>query len=264
MVKIGHARFSEKGNAEGKRGDQTGKEVSITDWYDGGWTCVYRPQKREVAENIAATMESACNNDYIGYGQSDRLSLMRAAEQCEFVLSNITEYVNCDCSSLVAVCCNAAGVGVPFSMTTRSEDISLMGTGEFLRLKDSRYTAKYDYLRRGDILRKNGHTCIVLSNGKNYDENYELHNIPVISADNKSEDFRGIYKTDTDLYLRIGAGASYAAVTVIKPEYKIYNYGYYSYDKNNKVWLYVDVYIGGNKYTGFCSYKFLVKCEDIK
>lgn len=258
MVKIGHARFSEKGNAEGKRGDQTGKEVSITDWYDGTWNCVYRPQSDEDAENIAATMESACDNDNIGYGQEDRLTLMKAAEQCDFILSEISEPVNCDCSSLVAVCCNAAGIAVPFSMTTRSEDISLMGTGKFIRLKDKHYTSMSDYLKRGDILKKNGHTCIVLSNGSKYTDSFEVHNIPLIYADNKNEDFAGIYYPNTDLYLRMGAGAGYQAITVIKPSQKVYSYGYYSYDDKGKVWLFVDTYKDSKKLTGFCSYKFLV------
>ena len=115
MVKIGHARFSEKGNAEGKRGDQTGNEVAVTDWYDGTWQAVYRPQSDNTAFIIANTMEAATKNNNIGYGQSDRLTLMKAAEQCNFDLSKITEPVNCDCSSLVAVCCNTAGVGVPFN-----------------------------------------------------------------------------------------------------------------------------------------------------
>lgn len=264
MVKIGHARFSEKGNAEGKRGDQTGNEVSITDWYDGTWLAVYRAQKESVAVIIAATMEEATANNNIGYGQSDRLTLMKAAEQCDFNLSEISEPVNCDCSSLVAVCCNAAGIGVPFSMTTRSMDVSLMGTGQFIRLKDSRYLKNPDYLKRGDILRKNGHTVIVLSNGSKYNAEYEVHNIPTIYADNKNDDLRGIYETTTELYLRNGAGAGFQAVSVMKHKQRVFCYGNFSYDSNGKVWVYVDSYVDGKKLTGFCSYKHLVKVGDIK
>ena len=264
MVKIGHARFSEKGNAEGKRGDQTGKEGSVTEWYDGTWTAVYRPQSNADAEKIAETMEAACSNDNIGYGQSDRLTLMKAAEQSNFHLEDITEPVNCDCSSLVAVCVNSAHIAVPFSMTTHNMDIALMGTGAFIRLKDSRYTKVCDYLKRGDILKKNGHTCIVLSNGSKFTEAYEIHNIPAVYADNKNDDFKGIYEPNTDLYLRAGAGAGFQAVTVIKCGQKAYNYGHYSYDENGKVWLYVDTYKDNKKITGFCSYKFLVKVGDIE
>ena len=264
MVKIGHARYSEKGNAEGKKGDQTGNEVSVSDWYDGSWIAVYRPQRDTVAFRIANTMQIATENNNIGYGQTDRLSLMKAAEQCNFELEKISEPVNCDCSSLVAVCCNAAGVGVPFSMTTRSMDISLMGTGEFIRLKDNRYLKNPDYLKRGDILRKNGHTCIVLSNGSKYTDEYEVHSNPVIYADNKNEDLRGVYETNTELYLRMGAGAGYAAVSVLACGQRVFCYGNYSYDANGKVWVYVDTYKDGKKMTGFCSYKFLVKTGDIK
>lgn len=264
MVKIGHARFSEKGNAEGKRGDQTGNEVSVTDWYDGSWLAVYRPQKDTVAFLIANTMQAATENNNIGYGQSDRLTLMKAAEQCNFDLSKITEQVNCDCSSLVAVCCNAAGVGVPFSMSTRSMDISLMGTGGFIRLKDSRYLKTPDYLKRGDILRKNGHTCVVLTNGSKFTDEYEIHSNPVIYADNKNEDLRGVYETITELYLRLGPGHGFQAVSIMEYNQRVFCYGNYSYDANGKVWLYVDTYKDGKKLTGFCSYKFLVKTGDIK
>lgn len=264
MVKIGHARYSEKGNAEGKKGDQTGNEVSVSEWYDGNWVSVYRPQRDTVAFRIANTMQAATENDNIGYGQSDRLSLMKAAEQCNFELEKISEPVNCDCSSLVAVCCNAAGVGVPFSMTTRSMDISLMGTGEFIRLKDSRYLKTPDYLKRGDILRKNGHTCVVLTNGSKYTDEYEIHSNPVIYADNKNEDLRGVYETNTELYLRLGAGQGFQAVSILGHNQRVFCYGNYSYDANGKVWLYVDTYKDGKKLTGFCSYKFLVKTGDIK
>lgn len=264
MVKIGHARFSEKGNAEGKKGDQTGQEVSVTDWYDGTWKSVYRPQNDTDAEIIARTMEDACRNDNIGYGQDDRLSLKVAAEQAEFCLSSITEPVNCDCSSLVAVCCNAARIAVPFSMTTRSMDAALMGTGKFIRLRDSRYTSSDKYLKRGDILRKEGHTCIVLSNGEKYTESYEVHNNVPIYADEKTDTIKGIYETATDLYLRCGAGASYQAVCVMPYKHRVYCYGYYSYDSNGKMWYFVNCYIDGKKLTGFCSSKFLCYVEEIK
>lgn len=257
MTKIGHARFSEKGNAEGKKGDQTKQEVSITDWYDGTWACVYRPQSDTDAEMIARTMESACRNDNIGYGQGDRLTLMKAAEQCEFCLDDINEPVNCDCSSLVAVCCNAARIAVPFSMTTKSMDTALMGTGKFIRLKDSRYTSNDKYLKRGDILRKQGHTCIALSNGSKYTDSYEVHNNVQIYADNKNDDIKGIYETVTDLYLRIGPGAGYQAVCVMPFKHRVFCYGFYSYDANGKTWYFVDCYIDGKKLTGFCSSKFL-------
>ena len=149
-------------------------------------------------------------------------------------------------------------------MTTRSMDISLMGTGEFIRLKDSRYLKTPDYLKRGDILRKNGHTCVVLTNGSKYTDEYEIHSSPVIYADNKNEDLRGVYETNTELYLRLGAGQGYQAVSILGHNQRVFCYGNYSYDANGKVWLYVDTYKDGKKLTGFCSYKFLVKTGDIK
>ena len=263
MVKIGHARFSEKGNAEGKRGDQTGKEVSISDWYDGSWTTVFRPVSDEKAELIARTMEDACANDCIGYGQEDRLTLMKAAEQCEFCLSDITEEVNCDCSSLVAVCCNAAGIAVPFSMTTGNEDSCLMGTGQFIRLKTNRYITTDKYLKRGDILRKSGHTCIALTNGENFNAAFEVHNAVTIYADNKNPDFSGTYYVPTDLYIREGAGQGYRAIGIVPYQGTVYCYGYYSYDDAGKVWYFVDYYKDGKKLTGFVSSKYCYRTGDV-
>lgn len=264
MVKIGHARYSEKGTAEGARGDQTGKEVSVSNWYDGNWTAVYRPQSDEKAEAIAAFIEAVCDNDNIGYGQSDRLTLKAAAEQCFYNVKEITERVNCDCSSLVAVACNAVGIKVPFSMTTSVEDTCLMSTGEFIRLKDSRYTKKMDYLKRGDILRKNGHTAVVLSNGDKYTASYEVHNKPAIYADSKNADLAGVWQAETDVYLREGAGVTFKAVSVIPMGKDCYNYGYYSIDSRGVVWLFVDFYRDHVKITGFVNSNYLEKIGELK
>ena len=53
-VKIGHARIDENGRAKnGKAGDQTKKEVMISDWYDGNWHTVFRAKNSKQAEKIA-------------------------------------------------------------------------------------------------------------------------------------------------------------------------------------------------------------------
>ena len=60
MVKIGHARISERGTVEGTAGDQTTHEVEVSNWYSGGWQAVFRPNDPDRAEIIAKACECAC------------------------------------------------------------------------------------------------------------------------------------------------------------------------------------------------------------
>ena len=119
------------------------------------------------AEKIAKTMEQACANDKIGYDQYQRTTLYVQAKANNWDLSRITTACECDCSSLVAVCVNAAGISVSKDIYTGNEKAVLSGTGKFDVYTSSQYTARDSYLKRGDILLGNGHTAIVLSNGSN-------------------------------------------------------------------------------------------------
>lgn len=170
-VKIGHASIDERGKASGgMAGDQTGKEVCTRDWYDKGWNKLIRPKSSEVAEKIARAMEQAAANDKIGYDQSQRTTLYVQAKNEGWNLSKITTDCECDCSSLVAVCVNAAGIGVSKDIYTGNEAAALKNTGEFDILTDKKYLIGNTCLKRGDILLKEGsHTAVVLSNGSGAD-----------------------------------------------------------------------------------------------
>ena len=166
-VTIGHASIDENGKARGgAAGDQTGKEVCTRSWYAKGWNKVIRPKKASVAEKIAAAMEAACKNNNIGYDQNQRTTLYSQASAKNWNIAAITVKCECDCSSLVAVCVNAAGVKVSKDIYTGNEAAALKNTGEFEILTDSKYLTKDNYLKRGDILLCEGsHTAIALSNG---------------------------------------------------------------------------------------------------
>jgi LysM repeat protein len=165
-VRIGHASIDENGKASGgAAGDQTGKEVCTRDWYSKPWTAVIRPNDSKIAEKIAKAMEQACANDKIGYDQSQRTTLYTQAKACGWDLSKITTACETDCSALVAVCVNAAGVSVSKDIYTGNELNALKATGEFTVYSTSQYTGSSDYLKRGDVLLASGHTAIVLSNG---------------------------------------------------------------------------------------------------
>ena len=165
MVLIGSARSS-YGNTT--PGDQhNGLEVSTQEWYlhSKGWVLL-RATSAAVREKIAVAMERACANNNIGYSQPTRNTLYNNVKPFGFDPAKTTKAVNTDCSALVRVCVNFAGITVG-DFITSNEVSTLMATGAFDKFTDSKYTTKPDYLMRGDILvtKTKGHTVVVLSNG---------------------------------------------------------------------------------------------------
>jgi len=171
-VYIGNAVGDEHGKARGgEPGNQTGKELRIQPWYKNskGWR-VFRPLSAEVAQKLADNMRAACNNPAIGYDQSQRNTLWKAAEPLGFDCSKVTTPCECDCSSLVRVCLAYAGI-VLRDFNTASEPERLINSGQFEELTDIEVTDTPYYLRTGDVLvtAVKGHTCVVLNNGERVD-----------------------------------------------------------------------------------------------
>ena len=164
-VLIGSARSS-YGNTS--PGDQNGgREVSTENWYQHskGWV-VIRAKDAAAREKIAIAMERACANNNIGYSQPTRNTLYSNVKPFGFDPARTTKKVNTDCSALVRVCVNFAGIAVG-DFITSTEVSKLMATGAFEKLTDDKHCKRDDYLLRGDILvtRTKGHTVVVLSNG---------------------------------------------------------------------------------------------------
>lgn len=167
-VIIGSARIDEHNKATGgKYGDQTGWEVATEDWYphSKGWV-VLRAKNPDKREWLAVAMEQACANDLIGYDQDYRNSLYNAARDVGFCPAKVSKACDCDCSSLVRVCCLYAEINCP-DFYTGNEVAVLELTDQFEKLTDAKYTESPDYLMRGDILvtKTQGHTAIVLTDG---------------------------------------------------------------------------------------------------
>ena len=260
-VLIGHARISEKGTIEGVAGDQTGHEVEVSEWYSGGWLAVYRPNNETDAERIASTCEACCRNDKIGYNQNERLTLYTEAVKHAYRINEITVPCNTDCSALVSVCVNAAGISVSREMTTRNEDTVLMGTGRFTRLQANKFLNESGNLKRGDILRKSGHTAIVVQGGANPEAPVKNHTS--IYADFLNREYSGKYEAKTDVYMREGGALTYRTMCVVYEGNPVYCYGYYSIDDRCINWLYCEYALNGIIYTGFVSSNCLVKVGDI-
>ena len=177
MVKIGQASRDERGRySGGTAGDQDGKEVAIRGWYNRPWNKLLRAKKATAREKIAKAMEDACANNSIGYDQGQRTTLYKLCRANGFNISAINEPCETDCSALVAVCVNAAGVYVSGDIYTGNEAAALMATGEFELLTEPKYLVSDEYVKRGDILLYEfHHTAVVLENGSKVKTNIPLN-----------------------------------------------------------------------------------------
>lgn len=171
-ILIGHASIDENGKASGgQAGDQTKKEVYTRSYYlhNKGWYLL-RPKNITHANAIAEAMLRACNNDNIGYDQSNRLGVITYG-------TNSTVKTECDCSSLVRQCVKE-GTGVDAgNFTTATEKSMLLATGLF---ENAVAVTSSTIMYNGDILitKTKGHTVIVVSgNPRNSSSNNINQNI---------------------------------------------------------------------------------------
>ncbi len=160
-VIIGSARHDEHGNcySGGKTGDQTGQEVSTQKFYNHskGWN-VLRAKDNKVAEKLAEAMKIACDNNNIGYDQSERYGVIKHG-------INTKVKTECDCSSLVRACIIYASGKDVGDFNTSNERSVILKSGLF---KDVGSYKQGDTLYNGDILvtRTKGHTVIVVGGAK--------------------------------------------------------------------------------------------------
>lgn len=170
MVTIAHASKNEMGDyLKGHRGDQTGLEVCIRQWYNRPWNCVIRFIDPDMREKCAYAMERACANDNWGYSQADRNSGLEACRHLGYDPGLVKVPVNTDCSALVTVACIYAGIAecalVKYGncATTSTLKNRLKATGEVEIFETTDYTNRTDKLLRGDILLAEGHHVAVVN-----------------------------------------------------------------------------------------------------
>ena len=181
-VKLASSSKDENGRyTGGQKGDQTGQEVHILNWYSNGWDRVLRPKNQTLAENIARAAEAGCANDNIGYSQGARNTLYIEAQKVGLDLSKITTPCDCDCSSFVSICCICAGLSPNIfyaggnMCTTWTLQQACERTGQFIVYSNNQYTQTKDYLQRGDILlNTSSHATIVLSDGDKVERKVEI------------------------------------------------------------------------------------------
>ena len=173
-VTLGHAVSDENGNSKGgKPGDQkqnkdnTKGEVLFQDYYISGndkWDFVARCKDPYMRNRIAEDMIYAVRNGNIGYNQDKRTTLYDAAKKFNFNCEDVTTPVDCDCSSLVTVCANYAGIPIPRDVCTANMAITYGDTKLFDLYTSDSYTKSSDKLKVGDILVRAGHHTAVVVN----------------------------------------------------------------------------------------------------
>ena len=172
-INIGHAASDERKKVKGgQAGDQSGSEVCIRKWYDGGWQFVIRFTDPKMAEIAAKTCEAGCKNKAIGYDQSQRNNLYYRAKEVNYDLSKIKTKCECDCSAFMCVCAMAAGVNPKYLYIdgvlrrTKNMRAAFKKIPGVKILTAKKYLTSDKYLKRGDILvREHKHTVMALANG---------------------------------------------------------------------------------------------------
>lgn len=143
-------------------GDQSGKEVKISEYYEFGqrWVIRFRSKKRGRKAAVATKMLARNNN--IGYNQSNRKSLYTQCELINWDMDKIYQIKPCDCDcSLLAVCAINFAYGkslLPYTLTTHSfPNIVNRYRSKFKRADKSIKSQKF---HKGDFVGKTGHVII--------------------------------------------------------------------------------------------------------
>lgn len=162
-VIIGSARIDENGSINGRKGDQTGREVAEEEYYRHkyDWDAM-RCIDPNRALMMSYDMASMCNNPNYGYSQSDRYSGLYEAKKVGYDTAKVDTPCNIDCSSGVRTCLAYAGYDVGDFYTGNEYDV-IMSTGAFEDVTDQFDHDTGEGLYSGDILvsKKKGHTVIV-------------------------------------------------------------------------------------------------------
>lgn len=152
-VLCGWASIDERGKASGgAAGDQTGREVKTGPWYYFGQSVVIRPKDRAKGQKMASIMRKLCNNDNIGYDQSQRTTLWAEMSRVGWNPEKVTKKCEVDCSALIAVVCKAAGYNISPDVWTGNLRSALTKTKKYDVLTSDYYAKKSTGLRAGDII----------------------------------------------------------------------------------------------------------------
>ena len=173
-MSVSNCSIDERGKATGgKDGDNNGKEWRVRSWYSYPWNVVLRYPDEEAANLFAAMGEAAAKNDNMGYNQNKRMTFWNNLKEVGYKPELIKTPCAADCSA--GTCSIIKGAGYRLNNTKLQSLTASSYTGNmknrlkaigFQVLTDSKYLTSDKYLKRGDILLKEGkHTCINLTDG---------------------------------------------------------------------------------------------------
>lgn len=169
------ASISEKGTANGIKGDQTKKEVKIGNYYNFGQNEFLRPRDAEVGKKMAIAAARIAENDYIGYGQIDRNTAYNEFCKLKWDINRIKEIkvkCNIDCSELALCAVNFAlgYAALPHTLYTGNIKVVLLAlkNKEKKHVFDCLKNLKEKDLKAGDLPLKAGHHIIVVIGSTDY------------------------------------------------------------------------------------------------
>ena len=253
MSRIGHASINELGRTSGgKAGDNNGREVCFSTLPKKNWSFMLRAKDKNVAEKIAKYCEDGCRNDHIGYSQPRRNTLRTQAKLVGMDLSRIINDCECDCSSFVSVCCECAGIPIPYNNnnapTTSTIKSAFMNTGYFDLYTDSKYLQDDKYLKRGDIINAIGsHVVIILEDGicADISQVQTIPNTPIKAIDLSKykviTDYKAMAQQIKYVFIRVGFRSSSSGKIIEDDSFKKHienclangmNVGVYFYDQS--------------------------------
>lgn len=108
-IRIGQASLGETGGRGQKPGNQTGRELNFSYWYNGSWLGILRFKDPAMSERAAQACEDGVRNRNIGYDMDGRNTAYAAAEAVDFALGKINKPVETDCSAFMMLCAISAG-----------------------------------------------------------------------------------------------------------------------------------------------------------
>ena len=165
MGKLIHARFTENGdsgwNGKAQAGDQTGNEVSVTEFYKAPWDFCLRYFNWELMREFTIIAKKLAGCVKVGYDQSQRNTLYQELKAVNFDVDKfILSGKKCetDCSAFVyaCLCCLLPNLRSDANAPTTSKMEEYYKNKGFTVLKGA------DYLngnknQTGDILVRAGH-----------------------------------------------------------------------------------------------------------
>ena len=205
------ARIDERGRATGgKAADQTGTELNVhTLAGTGSWTYILRPPAKAKERMIKEAYAAAKNNN-IGYDQGQRTTLFTQAKAVKWDIAKIKTACETDCSALIAVLCNCAGLNVSKDMYTGNQVSALTKVG-FTKMA---YNAAK--LQPGDVIWRKGHTEIYVGTSTSYvapkatsttvkSPSYQ-HKLIDVSKHNGAINWAAVKKAGYHAIIRLGYG----------------------------------------------------------